>query len=108
MAKRRTRAPITPGAFHVSGIPWDSLYPVRRELRWERGQVSGDPQLVVAARERTAALEGQTLRPPEGPVTQHDHLSHPKSALIVLSDLFIPGTVDYAPQRPAIPGGAVG
>lgn len=106
---RRTKP--TPGMFTVTGIPGDALYPRRRAVTWRDGTLSGDAVLIAVATERATALHGHPVGPHEGLVTTHSHLASPLSALFILCDLFIPGTVDLSgdvPQRPPIPNGAIG
>lgn len=106
---RRTKPP--PGTFTVTGIPGDALYPRRRAVTWRDGTLRGDAALIAVATEQATALHGHPVGPHEGPVTTREHLASPLSALMILADLFIPGTVELSgdvPQRPPIPKGAIG
>ena len=110
MIRSPSRAPGTPGSFTVSGIPLDSLYPRRRSLTWSQGRLSGDPVL-IAARDRALALEGQDFGPEEGSYTIQDHLLDLISAATMLWQLVIPGTVEAngdVPSRGSLPPRAVG
>jgi hypothetical protein len=107
----RHQPPITPGVFWVSGVPRHALHTEPRALCWDNGSLSGDPALVAAAVERAAAQAGEHVGPVEGPYSTTHHLSYPISALINMSDLFIPSTLSLSgdvPERPPIPEGAIG
>jgi hypothetical protein len=83
----------------------------RGKQRGERGQLSGDPELVAAAIDRASALEGERIGPIEGPYSRTNHLASPISACTILADLFVPGTVTLTgdvPERPPIPPNAIG
>ena len=78
-------------------------------VQWEDGRLSGDAGAVALA--LLLATTADPVGPPEGPYTERDHLQDPLSAIMLIRDLFQPGTVSVEgdiPTRPAIPEGAIG
>src|SRR5215213_9245420 len=74
------RPTVTPGVFSVSGyFPIGAMHPRRLAVMWNRGQLSGSPELIAAAIDRASAM-----RQP---------LSDPATALALIAALFVPGTI---------------
>jgi hypothetical protein len=80
MTHPRRRSSLTPGAFAMAGVPVDTLYGRRAAVTWHRGILSGDPVMVTAVHDYAAALGAC--------------LGDPAIALVVLTALFVPGTID--------------
>lgn len=98
--------------FRISGIPTYAGAPLSREgLVWSDEALAGPDKLVQAARKLAQEYEGKIVGPPDGPVTSSNHLSSGISAVMLLSELFIPSTIvlsGQVPRREPLPPGAVG
>jgi len=80
-------------------------------ITWDDGILSGPDAVVNLALRHARALDGLPVGPPDGPTTDRDHLRSPISAVMLLSDLFLPDSVQLAgdvPKRAALPRGTVG
>lgn len=82
----------------------------RVTVTWTDGVLSGDANAVAMIERLAKALEGTIQGMWGGPYTTKDHLASPYSALPLMRQVFIAGTVKQTgklPLLPPVPEGAI-
>ena len=87
--------------FSLRGIPRHRITSGPRSIAWDAGKLSGDRELVDLARIAAAGLDGVVVAAPGGgPASLGAHLHDPDAAAVLLTELFVPGTVEGSGDLP--------
>lgn len=81
----------------------------QHEVTWDNGTLSGSPFAIEYLNRMAEWRDGEPVGPVLGPYTEHDHLTSPISAGILMAEMF-GDSVEFTgdePEREDLPPGAI-